>query len=370
MSEIKVSEMIEAESVNDEDLIMIVQNGVNKKVPASKVGTGQAGGDTLPIGAIMPFGSDTIPENWLLCNGQEVSRTDYAELFKILGTAYGEGNGSTTFNLPNYKGRVAAGKDENDIDFNTLGNTGGEKEHTLTVDEMHEHNHMVHLTSTEVSNGTGKWIAQYAEEGNINTYSTGGSQPHNNLQPYIITNYIIKAKQSAGLVATVVDNLESESEIDALSAKKGRVLDEKFSKHIITAYLSQQLFGLSKKHEVIPLDTSKKVGNKLSLENNAIKIAEGVSKVIISGAIFYQDYGTETSYLFPAISINGIYIAKEIVSRCENTIRYQSVTFPPFIMEVKDGDLIRLSSGDNSEGSIRGCDMGVWCTYMTVEVVE
>ena len=97
---------------------------------------------------------------------------------------------------------------------------------------------------------------------------------------------------------------------------------------------------------------------------------EGVSKVIISGAIFYQDYGTDTPYLFPAISINGIYVAKEIVSRCENTIRYQSVTFPPFIMEVKSGDLIRLSSGDNSEGSIRGYDNGSLCTYVTVEVVE
>lgn len=66
MSEIKVSEMIEAEIVNDEDLIMIIQNGVNKKVPASKVGTGGGGvaGDTLPIGAIIDYDGESIPSNW------------------------------------------------------------------------------------------------------------------------------------------------------------------------------------------------------------------------------------------------------------------------------------------------------------------
>lgn len=65
MAEIKVSEMIEAESVNDEDLIMIVQNGVNKKVPASKVGTGGSiVGDTLPIGAVIDYAGETVPSNW------------------------------------------------------------------------------------------------------------------------------------------------------------------------------------------------------------------------------------------------------------------------------------------------------------------
>lgn len=66
MAEMKVSEMIEAEQVNDEDLIMIVQNGVNKKVPASKVGTGQAGGEVLPVGSEIEFDgeSEEIPVGW------------------------------------------------------------------------------------------------------------------------------------------------------------------------------------------------------------------------------------------------------------------------------------------------------------------
>ena len=59
------------------------------------------------------------------------------------------------------------------------------------------------------------------------TQNTGGGTAHNNLQPYIVTNFIVKAKQSAGLVATVIDSLESESKTDALSANQGKILNEK-----------------------------------------------------------------------------------------------------------------------------------------------
>lgn len=69
------------------------------------------GGDTLPIGGMIAFASDTIPNGWLLCDGRAVSRTEYAELFKAIGTKHGSGDGSTTFNLPNPKGRTLVGKD-------------------------------------------------------------------------------------------------------------------------------------------------------------------------------------------------------------------------------------------------------------------
>ena len=98
-------------------------------------------GDTLPIGSVVEWFSNTIPTNWLSCNGQAVSRTEYAELFKILGTKYGSGDGSTTFNLPNIKGKVSVGLNVDDTDFNTLGKTGGEKTHTLTIAELASHTH-------------------------------------------------------------------------------------------------------------------------------------------------------------------------------------------------------------------------------------
>lgn len=234
--ELKISEMEEAQQVNNEDLIMIVQDGINKKTKAENVGVGGvATGDTLPLGAVIEWYSDVIPENWLLCDGQAVSRIDYAELFNILGTKYGSGDGSNTFNLPNLRGKVAVGKDANDIDFNELGKTGGEKEHTLTVNEMPSHSHSIsaELYGLKPQGGSQEFGAGGATSTRIGVNNTGGGQPHNNKQPYMVCNFIIKAKQSSGLVATVVDNLNSVSETDALSAKQGKILNEKASKKVL-----------------------------------------------------------------------------------------------------------------------------------------
>lgn len=183
-------------------------------------------GDTLPIGSVMEWDSDTIPVNWLLLNGQAVSRIAYNELFKLYGTRYGEGDGSTTFNLPNRKTRVSVGKDSADTDFNTLGKIGGEKTHKLTVSEMPAHNHgMTWNTGSDSSASAVSWVSATATQV-VNTKKTGGDGAHNNLQPYFVTNFIVKAKQNPGVVATVIDNLESISEIDALSAKQGKVLND------------------------------------------------------------------------------------------------------------------------------------------------
>ena len=96
------------------------------------------GGD---IGEIKLWSTSSAPEGWLIADGREVSRTTYAELFAAIGTTYGAGNGSTTFNLPDMRGKVAVGRDSADTDFNALGKTGGAKTHTLTVAEMPSHTH-------------------------------------------------------------------------------------------------------------------------------------------------------------------------------------------------------------------------------------
>ena len=87
-------------------------------------------GDTLPIGFVGYFAADRPATNWLRCDGREVSRTNYAELFNVIGTTYGTGDGSTTFNLPDLRERVVVGQ-AGDGEF-SLGNTGGSKTHKLT----------------------------------------------------------------------------------------------------------------------------------------------------------------------------------------------------------------------------------------------
>lgn len=91
---------------------------------------------------VWPFAS--APAGWLLCDGSAVSRATYAALsalFEAEGFKYGNGNGTTTFNVPNMKGRAPVGLDSGQTEFDTLGETGGAKTHQLTSSEMPSHTH-------------------------------------------------------------------------------------------------------------------------------------------------------------------------------------------------------------------------------------
>lgn len=153
----------------------------------------------IPVGTIHTYAGSTAPTGYMICNGSAVSRTTYSDLFDVIGTTYGNGNGSTTFNIPNLKGKVPIGYDSTDNDFDTLGETGGEKTHTLTTTEMPSHSHQnPHYVVGSNAPGYGNW-EQNIGSGSSNAYlasayslETGGGQAHNNLQPYIVLNYIIK----------------------------------------------------------------------------------------------------------------------------------------------------------------------------------
>lgn len=93
----------------------------------------------MVVGSIIPFAGSTIPEGFLVCNGAAVSRDIYADLFSVIGTTFGAGDGLNTFNLPNLVGRVAMCDSVN----YTLGASGGEETHTLTSTELASHSHAV-----------------------------------------------------------------------------------------------------------------------------------------------------------------------------------------------------------------------------------
>jgi len=100
-----------------------------------------------PPGVISQYAGTTAPDGYLLCQGQEVSRVDYADLFAVIGITYGAGDGSTTFNLPDLRQRVPVGLNSTGT-FNALNNTGGSETHTITNDQLPSHTHSFSATSS------------------------------------------------------------------------------------------------------------------------------------------------------------------------------------------------------------------------------
>jgi microcystin-dependent protein len=182
-----------------------------------------------PAGVVQQYAGSTAPAGFLLCDGSAVSRTTYAALFAVISTTYGAGDGATTFNLPNLKGRIPVGRDVTQTEFDVLGETGGAKTHTLTTNEIPAHAHQVDPPSSTTST-SGAHTHGYRDYFAYNTYSdnandrlvgstltyrdtttdsdgdhahtldivafnsgaAGAGGAHNNLQPYIVLNYIIK----------------------------------------------------------------------------------------------------------------------------------------------------------------------------------
>lgn len=183
--------------------------------------TGRAGGPqsaiATPTGAVVPYAGTTPPAGWIICDGRAVSRTTYAALFSVLGTTFGAGDGTTTFNVPNLSGRVPVGTGTAagaaGATAHTLAQLGGEETHTMTATEMPVHNHThgdngnTHTWSWGGGNGTvhisvdavagaaasnNLWTKQ-GVKGFSSTNDAGGGIAHNNMQPYLGLNYIINA---------------------------------------------------------------------------------------------------------------------------------------------------------------------------------
>jgi microcystin-dependent protein len=170
----------------------------------------------IPTGTVIARMSTVVPSGWLACTGQEVSRETYPLLFATIGTAFGAGNGSTTFNVPNIQGRFLCGKSST----NSIGDTGGEAAHVLTADETrHFHgfgdgnetdgagdgSFCIRPWSAGTVVGTGTHdmditpiaaLGAAISAGRLGTSdalaAASAADPHNCLPPFIVCQYLIK----------------------------------------------------------------------------------------------------------------------------------------------------------------------------------
>jgi microcystin-dependent protein/outer membrane murein-binding lipoprotein Lpp len=142
----------------------------------------------MPVGVILAYGASNAPTGWLLCDGAAVSRSTYAALFGVVGTTYGAGDASTTFNVPNLVERFPLGH------TNLLGVASGVSSVTLTIDQIPAHTHNLFVFPGEnISYPTRpKGNGDDPTLGTRDTSSTGGGLPHTNMPPNLTVNYIIK----------------------------------------------------------------------------------------------------------------------------------------------------------------------------------
>jgi microcystin-dependent protein len=176
------------------------------------------------IGEVILFAGGDAPPGTLFCNGAAVSRTTYSALFGVISTIHGVGDGTTTFNLPDLRGRVVVGSGSGQgLTNRNLGDLGGAETHALTTAELAAHRHRMQLSdgaawwqgsgtnakpTTSAAGGT-------AEEGESG--STGSGTAHNNMMPFYSMGYYICYEVATVPATITLDANQWEAFLSALT---------------------------------------------------------------------------------------------------------------------------------------------------------
>jgi len=166
--------------------------------PAGAAGSagpqGPQGPEVAPTGGMMPYAGSTAPSGWLLCDGSAVSRSTYAALFTVISTTYGAGNGSTTFNVPDMRGRTSIGSGQGSgLTNRAIAGTGGAETHSLTSGQVPS----LSVSAPGASFGNACPGNPYYHPcgGAVTSVSvsySGSGSAHNIMPPFLVNLWIIK----------------------------------------------------------------------------------------------------------------------------------------------------------------------------------
>lgn len=186
--------------LTDDNVLMSFDDGVTWVNVFDPTMTG--GATLVPTGLVVEYAGDenNVPTGYLICDGDEVDRTTYADLYAVTGDFYGAGNGTTTFNLPDLRGRspngvnVAGLPNGNNATFpnKARGTTGGTETHQLTTAELASHVHAGMRPTGSLFQCEFVFTNVNATSAAGNTDSNGSNTAHENEQPFRVVNYIIK----------------------------------------------------------------------------------------------------------------------------------------------------------------------------------
>lgn len=180
---------------------LVPMTSINVEMITSTVPVPGVEADNIPIGTIVPWPGNDYPHGWLVCDGRQVSRSEHDALFAVLGALYGSGDGYSTFNLPDLRGRVIVGLDNMGGSIANIitsdwarktGGTFGEEYHRLTLAEIPSHTHGYNETPWQGSRYDGHSSPVMTGQVGSVTTPAGGDRPHNNIQPSMAMNWLIK----------------------------------------------------------------------------------------------------------------------------------------------------------------------------------